>query len=456
MENIYLDVHYWFVPCRIIWDNWKKFMGERSAPGDHNDYLVPQVEHTFGINADTIFDYMGIPPVSGTQLKHNALPFRAYNLIWNEFYRDPEIIQELAVPKGDGPDDAASYNVMPRFKRHDYFTTCRPSPQRGPEVGLPLGGTVPIEGITGQQPSMRPLGTSPSSGSLLKYDDNPTQQGGFIVTSDNEPDGTPLEWAITGLQGNLGETTAANINQLRTSITIQQMYERDMRAGGRYSEQLMGHFGVSLPDAQWRPEYLGGSSTRVNINPVAQTAPATPEVQTPQGNLSAYGEAYSSGGFRKSFVEHGYVLGLASVRADLNYQQGIEKMWLRETRFDFFYPTFQHLGEQAVMSAEIYADGSVNDATVFGYQERYAEYRYKPSKITGQFRSGHPQTLDTWHLAQQFGSRPNLNYAFMQESPPMERILAVEGVPEFLVDSFYDYKCARPMATYSTPGLRRL
>lgn len=458
MENIYLDTHFFFVQSRNLWDNFKKFYGERANPNDHNDYTIPQATWALMPIEGSIADYFGIRPgITGTSV--NALPFRGYNWIWNEFFRDPEIFPEVPVRRDDGPDFDIYFAPLSRLKRHDYFTTCRLYPQRGPEVGLPLGGYIPIEGIADVQPSVRPLGTSPDPGSPLRYVDNASTTGGFLATGDNLSEQTPFEWAVTGLQGNLAETTAANINQLRTSITIQQMYERDMRSGGRFTEQLQGHFGVTIPDAQWRPEYLGGSTTRININPVAQTSQTDSSGvdQSAQGNLAAYAVGSNvSRVVAKSFVEPGYIIGLASVRADLTYQQGVERMWFRETRFDFFYPTFQHLGEQEVWSKEIMFLGSEGDDTVFGYQERFAEYRYKPSRISGRFRSISDLPLDTWHLAQEFTVRPNLNTQFLREAPPMERILAVDDEPQFLLDAYFDMKCARPMAMYSTPGLRRL
>ena len=468
MENMYLDLQWFFVPSRLVWDNFKKFMGERDNPGDHNDYTIPQILHSGdGAEPDSIYDHMGIP-TQNNGISHSALPLRCYNLIYNEWYRDTEIMPSAEVPTGDANDSPGTYQLLRRMKRHDYFTACRPDAQRGPEVILPLGGEVPVSGDITANPSLPPIFGSGSAAD--DYGTLRAEGSTHDVITLSDPGGSPGTYSdiyfgsTTGLTGDalvadLESAEGATINELRMAITIQQMYERDMRSGGRYPEILQGHFNVRIPDAQWRPEYLGGSTTRINVNPVPQTSstdPSGPDA-SPQGNLAAFAEGYNTGpGFTKSFAEHGYVLGIASVRADLNYQDGLERFWSRETRFDFYWPTFSGLGEQEVKSREIYATGAAGDDNTFGFQERYAEYRYKPSKITGPMRSSHPETLDTWHLAQEFETRPQLNQAFMVEDPPIERIIAVEDEVEFLVDAFFRYRCTRPMPTYGTPGLRRL
>ena len=259
---------------------------------------------------------------------------------------------------------------------------------------------------------------------------------------------------VSGLYADLSTATAATINQLRQAFQIQRMYERDARGGTRYTEVIRAHFGVTSPDArQQRPEYIGGTTVNININPIAQTAP-TVSGQTPQGNLAAMGTvAVQASNIIKSFTEHEIVLGFVSVRADLNYQQGMNRMWSRSTRFDFYWPALSHLGEQSILNKEIYAQGTSADNNVFGYQERYAEYRYKPSQITGLFRSNATASLDTWHLAQEFSSLPSLNAAFIVENPPIDRVVAVPSEPQFILDCFFDFKAARPMPTYATPGL---
>jgi hypothetical protein len=257
------------------------------------------------------------------------------------------------------------------------------------------------------------------------------------------------------IYADLTSATAATINQLREAFQVQKLYERDARGGTRYTEIIKSHFGVTSPDARLqRPEYLGGGSQLININPIAQTS--STDATTPQGNLAAMGTVGISGhGFTKSFTEHCVLIGLANIRADLTYQQGLNRMWSRQTRFDYYYPALAHLGEQAVLSKEIYADGTANDDDVFGYQERFAEYRYKPSQITGQFRSTYATSLDAWHLSQEFSSRPTLNETFIEDNPPFDRVIAVPSEPHLIFDSYFDLKCARPMPTYSVPAIEK-
>jgi hypothetical protein len=263
----------------------------------------------------------------------------------------------------------------------------------------------------------------------------------------------------TGLYADLSDATAATINQLRQAFQIQKLLERDARGGTRYTEIIRSHFGVTSPDSRLqRPEYLGGGSTPININPIAQTSSTTVTASsTPLGTLAAMGTALASGhGFSSSFTEHGLIIGLVSVRADLTYQQGLHKMWSRQTRYDFYFPAFAHLGEQAILNKEIYATGTANDEGVFGYQERWAEYRHKPSQISGLFKSTTAGTLDAWHLAQNFVTAPTLNNTFIEERPPLERALAVGASAqgqEFIFDAFFDVKMARPLPMYSVPGL---
>lgn len=471
MDNLYLETFFFFVPNRLVWDNWQKFNGEQKNPSDPTDFLIPTVSGT-NVQNQTLWDYFGLPTNVNKALKVNALPFRAYNLIFNEWFRDENLQTSLNVPTGDGPDNLTDYNLVRRGKRHDYFTSCLPWPQKGPGVEISLGGTAtvsssgplsvyagwtfgdvvqesaPIDFRVYQNSSVTGGGASVSPGLVAmqaygnRYSGASARNGSGTLT-------VPLD----GVTADLSTATPISINDLRQAFQIQKLYERDARGGTRYTEILRSHFGVISPDARLqRPEYLGGSSARISINPVQQTS-STNET-TPQGNLAAFGVVSDSfHGFSKSFVEHGYVFGFVNVRADLTYQQGLNRMWSRQGRFDFYWPVLAHLGEQAVLNKEIYAQGTADDDKVFGYQERYAEYRYYPGQITGKFRSTDPQPLDSWHLAQKFSSLPTLSSQFIEDNPPVDRVIAVQNEPQFLFDSYIRLKCARPMPVYSVPGL---
>lgn len=479
MDNLYLETFFFFVPNRLVWDNWQKFNGEQKNPSDSTDFLIPTVSGT-NVHNQTLWDYFGLPTNVNKALKVNALPFRAYNLIFNEWFRDENLQESLNVPTGDGPDNLSNYNLVRRGKRHDYFTSCLPWPQKGPGVEISLGGVIPVSGdvsfyrqVGSYHVDSGISGVSNWSDKVLFKETVPFTIGnkdanwtgsapvafqGSFAASDPHPDRISFfagryGIAADGFKADLSKATPISINDLRQAFQIQKLYERDARGGTRYTEILRSHFGVISPDARLqRPEYLGGSSARISINPVQQTS-ATNDT-TPQGNLAAFGVVSDSfHGFSKSFVEHGYVFGFVNVRADLTYQQGLNRMWSRQGRFDFYWPVLAHLGEQAVLNKEIYAQGTADDDEVFGYQERYAEYRYYPGQITGKFRSTDPQTLDSWHLAQKFSSLPALSSEFIQDNPPVERVIAVQNEPQFLFDSYIRLKCARPMPVYSVPGL---
>lgn len=447
MDNMFMETFFFAVPYRLLWSNWQKFCGEQVDPGDSIDYTIPVITNMSNADNQTIWDYMGLPTKVGSAYEFSALPFRAYNLIWNEWFRDENLQDSVAKNQGNGPDGQADYTLLRRGKRHDYFTSCLPWTQKSEDVIMAIGDYAPIfaqnvdwDGVDDADNRIQVRDAQGAAANLMMLETDSTRlHGGTGASGTGE------------LFADLTEAQGGTVNELRQAFQVQRLLEKDARSGTRYIEILKSHFGVTSPDARvQRPEYLGGGRTPVNFSAVAKT-------NDNAGQLSAIGTAAFGGhGFVKSFTEHCVVIGLINVRADLTYQEGLDRGWSRQTRYDFYWPTLAHLGEQAVLNKEIYidattiADGSMDD--VFGYQERWAEYRYKPSRITGKFRSNDAASLDAWHLGIEFGAQPTLDDTFIQDNPPIDRVIATPTEPHFIFDSYFNYIHTRPLPTYSTPG----
>lgn len=460
-DNLRVDTHFFYVPNRLVWDNWQKMMGEQDNPGDSIAYSVPQVvSPTGGFNNLNIAGYFGIPGDGqigpSATISVNALPFRMYNLIWNQWFRDENTTNSVTVPKGNGPDSSGTYTLLKRMKSHDYFTSALPWPQKFTAPNVPMQGIAPVVGIgTGTQSfPTGPIAVAQSDGS------NPTYFNASALS-------TAATWYIRGtaasggypeVYANLGGNGASagfTINAFRQAMLIQTLLEKDARGGTRYIEILKNHFGVSSPDARLqRAEFLGGGHAPVMITPVAQTAPSE------DGGLGFLGAAATAVGQHSASyaaVEHGFIIGLISVKSELSYQQGLHRMWSRQTRYDYYWPSLAGLGEQAVLRKEIYVTGDSvnNDNIVFGYQARFEEYRGNQSIVLGKFRSYVTGTLDAWHLSQRFLSAPNLSYSFLSDDAPMDRVLMTGNLnqgQQFLADLLIRRDAVRPVPVYGTPA----
>ncbi len=455
MDNIELQTFFFFVPTRLVWENWEAFNGAHDSAGAQDTtYTVPiindiLVDHDSVVTAHGLAAYFGLPEgLDGSAINVSALPFRCYNKIYSEWFRDQNLTGEPTLNTGNGPDSASQYVIKKTYKKHDYFTSALPYLQKGTAITAAV--VIAGDPATGQD---FPTFQTPSGGSGTMtvtplVTASATQTSNVYIKGGT---GTPavdenMAWDDPNLLGTI------DVNALRQSVAIQRLLERDARGGTRYVELIKTHFGVTSPDFRLqRAEYLGGGKTFVNISPVANTSATATE---DQAELKGIGTGMISGhGWAKSFTEHGYIIGLIRARGDITYFQGLDKLWSRSTRYDFYIPALANLGEQSIRNKEIFVSNDSNDDNVFGYQERWAEYRMKASRVVGNFNPDVTGSLSHWHLAEDFSSLPSLNSTFVRDATPMSRVTTVDTEPDFLLDLWFDYKCARPLPIYSLPSL---
>lgn len=461
-SNQRFDTFFFFVPYRILWDNWVKFMGEQVDPDDSISFTTPViVGNTSGSSINTIYDHFGIPCegqiTAGAAVQFSALPFRAYNLIYNTWFRDQNIQDSLTVHKGNGPDAVADYALRRRAKSHDYFTSALPWPQKFTPLQTLFTGTAPVVGIGVNNGGVVANATAylESDGASEVYAQaDKIIAAGFIPAALDVGIKKNLTTGAPEIYADLAQATGVTINALRNAWLVQDLLERDARGGTRYTELVRSHFGVIMPDFRvQRPEYIGGGQTPINLTPIAQTTP------TGGGGLGALGATGTAAGQHSASyaaTEHGVIIGLLNVRTELHYQQGLHRMWSKSTRYDHYFPALAGLGEQAILRQEIFATGvDGDDDEIFGYQERWHEYRTRYSEVSGMFRSTAAGNIDEWHLAQQFSAAPTLSDAFIRDEPPMSRVLAAGASADnmqYLADILIERNAVRPIPMFGTPA----
>jgi len=452
MDNMYVETFWFFVPYRTLWTNFERFHGAQDDPGDSIDFTIPVLADATAVVVQSQLDYFGVPlGLVPNTTNVSALPSRAYVKIYNDWFRDENLQDSETLNLGNGPDAigaAFGVDLYPRGKRFDYFTSCLTSPQKGAAVSMPLGTSAPVVDDLTQ---VKWSGSSGGAGVAATILGSP-----FELIAAGEGAAGLYFGDNTGLKADLASALAPTINDIRLAFQTQRLLERDARAGTRYVESLKAHWGVTSPDHRLqRAEFLGGGSTALNVTPVAQTSgQPVPAAEDMLGNLAGFGTASGTHSFSKSFVEHGVLMGLCNVRGDITYSQGLGRYWSKSTRYDFFYPVLSQIGEQSVLNKEIWHDGTANDDLVFGYQERYAEYRRGNSRLTGLFRVDAPASLASWHLSEDFGSLPTLGSTFIKANTrvPLDRAIALSTEPHFIADFYFNIKAARPMPLYGVPG----